>query len=195
MPPFRVSRNNEKGGANPPYPYKHSGAVMVCGSAFCLPSDLKEARKRFPFAPVIAVKGGAYCLRAFALFGLHPGRMTEMARRQSMIHSDFTTHMAGGIRDCTNLGAEKAFAPDYHWNLPAEGSSGWVARKMAAHMGFDLVVLCGIPLSKGGYVYGPSKPFQDERVISRYRDYVLQDSDYHKGVISMSGWTREVFGC
>lgn len=175
-------------------PIRHSGVVIVCGSAFSLLDDYRKARARYPAAPVIAAKNAAWHVRAFALFSLHPGRFPGMVEGQRRIHREFTTHLGGRIRDHTNMGLEKTFEPDFYWPEITGGSSGWAARKLAAAMGFDIVVLCGVPLSKGGYVNGPSKVFQDNRIIERYRREVMEDTEYHHGVISMSGFTRELFG-
>lgn len=61
-------------------------------------------------------------------------------------------------------------------------------------MGFSEVVLCGMPLEKGGLYKEPSRPFQDQRIVDAYRAGVLADTEWHDDVRSMSGWTREVFG-
>lgn len=182
--------------AVPPYLFSHSGVVLVCGNAFSLLDDYARARGLYPDAPVIAVKGAAEHVKAFAVFGLHPRKMPRMVDQQRRIHSEFTTHMGGDLVDRTRLGVPIRFTPDYRWPLAVGGSSGWAARKMAAFMGFDLVILCGIPLSIGGYCGNvPSRPFQSQKIIDIYRREVFADTEFHAGARSMSGWTMEVFGC
>ena len=62
-------------------------------------------------------------------------------------------------------------------------------------MGFDLVVLCGMPLEIGPYQGRKmAKPFMDVSTVEHYRDFVRQDTDWHAGCRSMSGWTRTLLG-
>lgn len=168
--------------------------MLVCGNAFSLRDDYLRAHELFPDAPAIAVKGAP--VKAFAVFGCHPKKMARMVAQQKMLHERFTVHMGGNLVDRTRLGFKIHYEPDYRWPEAIGGSSGWAARKMAAFMGFDRVILCGVPLSIGGYYGGGvSKPFQDQRILDQYRREVMADTDFHKGVFSMSGWTKEVFGC
>lgn len=182
-------------GASPAYPVRHKGAVLVCGSAFCLPEDYARARRIFPDAPVIAVKDASCYVPSFALFGLHPAKMPRAVAGQLKINNEFTTHMSGSLLERTRLGGATSFRPDYWWPGCTEGSSAWGARRMAAMMGFDTVVLCGAPLVQGGYIGGKiSTSFRQEGIVKKYKDAIMRDVDFHAGVHSMSGWTREVFG-
>lgn len=149
----------------------------------------------FPDVPVIAVKDAARYVKAFALFGMHPAKMPRMVTVQKRIHSDFTTHMSGRQKDWTKFGYSHSFEPDYWWEGCDIGSSTWGARRMASFMGFDIVILCGMPMEVGGYPHGPSMSFNDPSIIERYRREILSDVGFHEGVYSLSGWTREVFGC
>lgn len=170
--------------------------MLVCGNAFSLLDDFARAQAMFPEAAVIAVKGACAHVKAFAIFGCHPKKMARMVTQQCAIHSDFTVHMGGNLVDTTKLGVRLNYTPDYRWPDAIRGSSGWAARKMAAYMGFDSVILCGIPLSVGPYQGGMmSTTFKDKRIVEVYRREVQADTDFHAGVRSMSGWTKELFGC
>lgn len=179
----------------PPYPVKHRGAVLVCGSAFSLLDDYSKARQKLPDAPCIAVKDASLHIKAFAVFGLHPRKMDRVVSQQKSIHSDFTSHMGPDIEEKTSQGVTIRFIPDYQWPEAVGGSSGWAAVRMAHFMGFDRIVLCGIPMVVGGYEGGKlSRSFKQDAIVKKYRDFILNDKDYHFGVRSMSGWTRDVFG-
>lgn len=141
-----------------------------------------------PQAPVIAVNGAANEVQAFALFSLHPERFAKWTIEQRQkFGAGFTTH-TGGQRD-------RRLA-DYVWpGASGAGTSAWAARKMAWMMGFDPVVLVGVPLEPGGYAHTSFSQFwHDAGRVQFYRDYIERDQEWHDGVYSMSGWTRSRFG-
>ena len=104
---------------------------------------------------------------------------------------DFTAHTGKA-----SYNPEKHTYVNYYWKWSAsKGSSGWSAAKMADMMGFDLMVLCGIPLNPGNYADGTlAMPMQNPKVIDIYREFILGDTKIHHKVKSMSGWTKELFG-
>ncbi|KKL76037.1 hypothetical protein LCGC14_2048930, partial [marine sediment metagenome] len=72
---------------------------------------------------------------------------------------------------------------------------GWGARKLATLLGFDSVILCGMPLNPGNYASGRlSKLMKNPDVIDSFRREIEDDIEWHEGVTSMSGWTRELLG-
>ena len=190
-------------GPNSKFP-QQGGTVLVCANGWTLPDDYANARLIFPHAPVIAVNDAAGAVRAFALFSLHPRKMVGWRAEQikfcggSGAHT--STHSAGVRHRRTNVGVD----PDDHdidfWWMEAlsTGSSGWSARKMARLMGFDRVILCGMPMQKGKYAPHTkgrwNRAWQDQSTVKHYRRGIMEDADWHDGVFSMSGWTREVFG-
>lgn len=170
----------------------------MCGNAWCLADDLARARKIWPDAPVIAVNGAAEHLKALALFTQHPRKFPRWIAQQRSRHGEgFTTHAAGKAHVVTKLGKQPRMPwVDYWWDgVACGGTSGWGARRLARFLGFDLAILCGIPLETGGYFDGSiSKVNRSEAAMKHYREQVLRDTDMHDGVVSLSGWTREVFG-
>jgi hypothetical protein len=98
---------------------------------------------------------------------------------------------------------------DYVWPELAwvSGSSGFSAALWARHgMGFDEVILCGIPLDSGGYtaeigdwklLQGDKKTsFVNATVLDSYRSTVAvcRNAGKTEGIVSMSGWTRQELG-
>jgi hypothetical protein len=94
--------------------------------------------------------------------------------------------------------------PDLGW---VYGSSGFCAALWARHgMGYDEVILCGVPLDPGGYapaVTAFKKPqgergtsFADHETINRWRGVIAEFTAQGKtaGIRSMSGWTRDALG-
>ena len=84
----------------------------------------------------------------------------------------------------------------WHKGARGGGSSAWGARKLAKLMGFDLVVLCGCPMTAGPYVgnHGLGGTMTQESVVERYQREITQDTEWHNGVISLSGWTKDFLG-
>lgn len=181
----------------PAYLDKHEGVVLVCGHAFCFREDIVQARIFYPEAPVIAVNGAAGEIRAFALFTQHPIKLPGWIKMQEdRFGLDFTTHAAGKHHIATKLGHKAVNGVEHWWEgVAGGGTSVWGARKMAHFMGFDKVVLVGAPLEVGGYGDGKfSKLMQRPEVIEGYREYIKNDTAWHEGVVSTSGWTEEFFG-
>lgn len=188
-----------QGGASaPPYPHRHSGPVLVCGSAWTLANDLAWARSLFPEAPIIAVNGAAGETPCQHVFSQHPLNMPRwLDWRKRRFVGGFEVHAAGERHRRNRLG-KRPECPwvDYWWaGIASNGSSSWGARRLAKALGFDAVVLCGVPLTPGPYAYDDvSKLNRRQGVMDHYRAAILADTDYHEGTYSMSGWTRETFG-
>lgn len=188
--------------ASPQYPERHSGPVLVCGSAECLPADLDKARSRWPDAPVIAVNGVAGHVEAFALFSQHSLKLKGWRALHSRAYPDlsFTTHSAGKGHLTTQFGGNPLMPwVDHWWDDSASGAtSAWGARKMARSMGFDLVILCGAPLEPQPYFDGTkiagNRRWRSRGVARHYQKNLLEDVAWHSGACSMSGWTRELLG-
>lgn len=185
--------------ADPPYPHKRRGVVLVCGSAACLPDDYERARKRYPDAPAIAVNDASGLIEAFAIFSQHPLILQKWAMQQRKFHDDFEVHTAGIRHSRTKLGVDLETMPwvDYRWQgVSSNASSGWGARRLAHAMGFSLAVLCGVPLVHGAYVNGRIGPAWREHrgAVAHYRRELERDIDWHGGARSMSGWTADLLG-
>lgn len=154
--------------------------------------DIERARGVYPDAPVIAVNGAARLIPANFLVSMHPVRFTgrgfRWIARQQKFGTDFTVHAPLYEPDMPWV--------DYWWpDARGGGGSAWAARKVAWLMGFDPVVLCGCPLIAGPYIdhrlYGM---MTRENVVDDLCNGILAEPEWHEGVTSMSGWTRELFG-
>lgn len=196
MNPALFSARTMKGGGRsaPLYTEKHTGPAIVAGNAWCLHEDLENARKIVGDVPVIAVNGASREVKAVALFSFHPQRFVEkgcewIRHQKRLFGPDFTVHASKYIENMPYV---------QHWWEDARGSGGsaWGARKLAWLMGFDSVILCGCPLLPGNYAGNkPGMIMAKEQYISPYRDQIAEDTVWHHGCFSMSGWTREFFGC
>ena len=178
--------------SDPAYPLQHSGCVLVCALGPGLFEDLEQARVLRPNAPIIVVNMAAKRLKGFAIFSMHPDRMRLFANEQrKRFGDDFTTH-TGKL----SYNPRKHPGVDYWWKGSAgRGTSGWQAARLADLMGFDEIILCGVPLIPGGYADGtPTKLMHKPKVINFYKPQIERDTDLHHKVRSMSGWTRDLLG-
>jgi hypothetical protein len=163
----------------------------VAGSALCLHNDLARARAIVGDVPVIAVNAAAKEVKAVALFSQHPERFKSfrwIERQAARFGAGFTVH---GCK------ARPAMPWVDHWWEDARGggSSAWGARKLAWLMGFDPVILCGAPLEPMAYVnHGIPQLMGDARTHEDFHRAIEAEPEWHEGVFSMSGWTREKFG-
>lgn len=164
------------------------GTVLVCGSASTFDTDFRDAQTYFPHAPVIAVNAAAGLAAAEHLFSLHPEKMEQW---RSWQQDKFSTdpHLHGGVEKPDTI--VEHFWPEAN----GHGTSGWSAAKLARLWGYDMIVLCGVPLTATNYARrGPAKAFMKPHVLEHYRGYVESDKDLHPFVRSMSGWTRDLLG-
>lgn len=175
--------------STPPYSFEHSGPVIVAGNAWCLHEDLARAPQGLP---IIAVNGAAGEIKAGFLYSKHPERMVGRGGywigKQRRFHEDFTVHGSRFHESMPHI--------QYWWEgARGGGGSGWGARKLATLLGFDTVILCGMPLDPGGYASGRlAKLMNKPDVIDAYRREIASDTEWHEGVYSMSGWTKGLLG-
>ena len=182
--------------SSPPYPYKHSGTCVVLGSGWTADDDLERARKLRPGAYLIGVNRSVQNYKCDMMVSLdRQGAKEWQAEHQKkfgliQIHSRM-------LKQRSVISAEPWI--NYWWyNYDPGGTSSWLAVKIAHAIGFQEIVLCGVPLEKG-----PSLP--DDRwsdwsersqliTIDTFRSAVLRDHYLHSKIKSMSGWTKKVFG-
>jgi hypothetical protein len=157
---------------------------------------MRKARDLFPDAPVIAVNAAAGFVKALMLFTLHPDKMPSWANRQRRrFGGGFTTHTARTPYRINKL-RMPANPVQYAWDFGGgKGSSAWGARRLAGYVGFDPVVLCGVPLAPSPYMTGlNAKAFGKPDICQGYRGYIASDTEWHPGVHGVSGWPLEFFG-
>lgn len=184
--------------AVPAYPARHSGCCLVCGNAWTLADDLERAHELRPGAAMMTVNGAAASASADFLFSLHFEMLPHwIATQTHRFGRGFTTHGVGS-REHRKQVQRRREAPfvDYWWpDAKGAGTSAWSGAKLARLMGFDEIVLCGAPLAPGPHADGSAADdFLRRRVLEHYRAAVIGDVGWHRGVTSMSGWTKEFFG-
>ena len=176
------------------YEVRHQGPAIVCGGAPCVFKDLESVIKIYPQAAILGVNNAAAMIpEVDHVWTQHNNYAREYklkAGRPIKIHA--RAEIAGD-------------EVDYWWNnmVAIKGSSGVVAAIWARAMGFDEVIMAGIPLSNTNTGYHSRYPDKKtDRVFATENSIIgwQQMVRFHKkqgrtqGIYSMSGYTRHVFG-
>lgn len=87
----------------------------------------------------------------------------------------------------------------YNWDLPGHGTSSLNAVLCGLKMGYDKIVICGVPLDNGPHYFSPpwevnnfENQTQDRDGLPRYWGIHLEK--FKDRVFSMSGRTRDFLG-
>lgn len=164
---------------------------LILGSAHCLWDDVERAQRLGTFDGVVAAKGAGIHWKGplDAWVSLHPERFVN----------DIATREGLGYPAANRTYGYKPGVGYSHWtNYKFEsqrrsGSSGLFACKVAIDLGFDRLVLCGIPLDK------------EQGRIDDQKDRWSGASSFKQGfqeamphlrdtARSMSGWTQMQLG-
>ncbi len=167
---------------------------IVLGSAPCLWEDTIAA----PLSnngewEHIAVNGaGVFCGSPLHVWAsIHGPKLVDwIEKRRALGRCDMDFKAYGNFADNQESGDV------IRWNRPnGDGSSGLFAVLIALELGFDKLILCGMPMdgeeritSDGGVEPGLT-PYHHYR-----KGWILRQGILSKHVRSMSGWTRETFG-
>ena len=112
-----------------------------------------------------------------------------LAARRAQLHKQFGA--VDFVHTC-NQGAR------YNWPWPGHGTSSLGAVYTGLALGYDEIVLCGIPLDDGGHYFSPAKTnFLNEvpvkNGVMKYWQ-TAKDKVFEGRVTSMSGRTRDLLG-
>lgn len=188
------------GGIYPTYPHRHSGAVVICGFANTLQDDLARIAAKRPGLPIIAVNKAAEHIKAFAVYSFHFERdkLGLWSAEQKKRFGPEVAIFGPGKKDWLEHNRRNYPYVD-HWapSTANQGSSGWCAVRLARLLGFDEIILCGIPIEGRRYAdRSPARYWQagDTNAVAQFRKAILADKAHHEGTYSMSGWTRDLLG-
>jgi hypothetical protein len=172
--------------------------VEAAGNGWTLNEDFAAAQSLRPAVPVIAVNGAAGVVKAQFLFSIHFEKLPRwIALQTDRFGAGFSVHGVGSeiLAKQAQRRRDGPFV-NYWWpDARSAGTSAWGAAKLARVLGFEEIILCGVPLAEGTYSDGSlANDFMRPKILDHYRRAVLADTGWHAGVRSFSGWTREVFG-
>jgi hypothetical protein len=176
-----------------PEPVDDLHGVIVLGSAPCWREDLEAAREYAPDWPVLAVNGvGTLYLEPITAWcSIHGNDLVKWMRLREERGGNGDYAAYGNFSDKQEDGGA------IRWNRPnAGGSSGLHGVELALEIGYERVLLCGMPLEgqervrslDGIAVEGvcPYKSYHDgwQRLLPKLDGCVK----------SMSGWTQKLLG-
>lgn len=193
------------------YTQRHGGCAILCGAAPCLLDDLQKARELRPNADILGVKFAACVVPEIKhVWSLHAdmaGKIKEKAGHEVFVHCRPRRHQTKTSMWFSPVKDEHWAQVDYVWPdlWWASGSSGIAGALWAKHgMGYDEVILAGIPLKVGdrGYVAGYGQTgrhngdyARDDQIDTWYRAMKKHHAEGKMaGIYSMSGSTRTILG-
>lgn len=157
---------------------------LIIGGAQCVLADVESALSLSEFDDVIVVKrmlprwNGP--VRAFVT--LHPdtAEATIKQRKRNGYPMGFDTYCVKRVR-----GVQTNVMEDW------AGSSGLFAVQVALSLGYDRIVLCGVPMDAQPH-FDRAEPWRF--VYSYRRGWEKRLGEMQGRVKSMSGWTRTLLG-
>lgn len=192
--------------AFPRYPSKHTGVALVVGAAPVALEEVHLAKSRLSAPPyIVAVNGMVSRVPCQAMVTGHPNLLDVYFNWKTLDPRPIIHFYPSDQR----ILPARLQGIDYIWAGPpaVSGTSALGAALAVKAMGFEEVILCGVPLSKTGHVEGypkaGSSEFNNRPIGKVMNGTVLQRretwSKFHKagkliGVTSFSGFTRELLG-
>jgi len=185
--------------SDPKYTKRHAGPVIVAGGAACLHDDIAAARSLRATAPILAVnRAGAIIPNVLGMVTAHGDKADLYDIPHGVPFHDYPSDQRAITRRHSRI--------DYLWHGPtaAVGTSSLCAVLVALAIGFDEVILCGVPLMKTGYVPGSlampteftDNTRKDTGTLQTRRDAWsrFKAAGNLPRVYSVSGVTREILG-
>lgn len=183
-----------KGGGQPPsYLGKYHGNLIILGGARCVWSDFQKLKDTGYAAQVMAVNDvGMYFDQSLDHWvSMHANFLSlwaQLRKGHSLMGHECLTHTREpypGIRVA--------------WDLQPYGfESGLFAAQVGLCLGYEQIVLCGVPQDGSGHFYDPpwmpGGEHSDGNGLKAFRHIVEQTPELRRSVRSMSGWTKELLG-
>lgn len=185
---------------------RKGGTVLLCGSAECVYQDISEAEKLYPISEKWAVNEAFFAVKASNILTLHFEQTAWQRSRFSKFYDGATPVIHACVpRDSTRI--DDRASVDFWWDHRecVGGSSGIWAASVCALI-FDMVVLCGIPISEQKYadvvrsssnfVRSGEATWTGGHATKIYQKRIegYASSGLLGNVRSMSGFTRELLG-
>lgn len=174
------------------YEVRHKGPAIICGSAPSVFEDLEKAKDLRPGAVILGVNAVPAMIDGIE----HTWTQHNSGAESLRSVGNFKIHARANIM---------GNGVDYWWpelnNM--KGSSGLVGALWARAMGFEEVIIAGIPLSASELMYAKEYAgapqnceFATESNILNWQEMVRlhKKQGRTQGIYSMSGYTRQIFG-
>lgn len=168
--------------------------VIVLGSGINAYAEFDQAREAFPGADIMAVNN--------SLIGLEFQIRTNKIKIEHWVSAHPEHFYFGDIwmKDLTINHSDKAYPKVHHvWPQPVncDGSSGLMAVKIALMLGYEKIVIAGIPLDDNRRFYDHQNTvyhMADPSVFQSWMDFVHAIEGERCKICSMGGKTQQIFG-
>jgi hypothetical protein len=180
-------------GDAPSYLGKFKGNLIIIGGARCVWDDYTKLTKSGFQGSVMAVNDiGLYFDKMLNHWvSMHANYLVQwvaLRRGHSMLGHECLTHTRephAGIRVAWDI-------QPYGW------TSGTFAAQVAIALGYESIVLCGVPQDGMGRFFDPpwmpGGEHDDKNSKKAFRNIVENCPELKRCVRSMSGWTKGLFG-
>jgi hypothetical protein len=183
-------------GELPPIAGQFSGALLILGGARCVWDDVRS----LPGGD-LALEKWPGDIMATNDIGAH---VHQFIRHWTTLHEDYMAgwhayrygHNHGGRGHVYTHGIRANPAIHFVWNLkiPA-GNSGLFAARIALLMGYDRVVLAGVPMDGQGHFFDPPWVGHGHFGAAELEEWKsARDEFFANRVRSLSGRTRDLLG-
>lgn len=173
------------------------GVCLVIGCHPCWKNDYDTAAMKYPDHKICAVNYAAELVRADYIGTSHASYMEQFLSIQQRIHKN-TPILIARIGETTDVNGVSFYEFGSH------GGSAVFAASAMVHLGFDLAVMCGCPITgSGGYaqtIYNDNDWHVDithpriKKWKSGMAEFKANRPDLSSKIRSMSGNSKEVFG-
>lgn len=168
--------------------------ALVLGGAECVWQDAERALAMFTPDGVIAVNDmiAAWPNKITHACTLHGEKLLDwqQARKAAKFNADYQTIYFERMKGKPAPKIDHVI--EYRWPHLDSGSSGLYAVKALLDLGFDRIVLAGVPMTQGGGHFLRQEPWDAH---NRFRGAWVGAIPHIAGKVkSMSGWTQEILG-
>lgn len=177
------------------YDVQHKGSVIICGSAPCVFEDLEKAKRLRPDAEIVGVNNAGAMIPEIK----HVWTQHNKLSKEYKENADVKVHGRSNI-----LGDRHTdyIWPKLNWVCGSSGVGGALWARWG--LGFDEVIMAGIPLNSKNTLYSEKYPskytkkhgFADKHQILNWLNHLMlhQKNEKTIGIYSMSGETMRILG-
>jgi len=168
------------------------GTLLILGTGRCLKDDLSKCNE--PVVDVATVNDAAMYYPGYTkhIFAIHSEMIPHIKAMRAVrkYSSNSFTH--------TLYMPNRNHFSDFAWDInPFGGTSAMLAVLAGLYMGYDHVILAGVPMDNSGHFWDIA---EDEVMVGldgeNIRNFwkMMNDEVFNGRVKSLSGWTRELLG-
>jgi hypothetical protein len=167
---------------------KYKGTLVIYGGGKSMWDDYKKIQDLGVEHDTMAVNiAGLFIPKLKHLYSLHYKNISYISNWRKVEYGADDKHICHSSKEIDGV--------DHVWPLPSRAStSGLMALILGHLLGYEKLILCGVPMDGSGYFY---KPFVNDTFGDRCRAIELsgmKQLSFGNNIRSMSGRSKEAFG-